>query len=91
MLQSQHPKVEYHGTSDPSTNDVTPVPQQAEVAGNECICYCTAVLLQGSFVVSTEPRHPFTRPAHPTMTLVELNIRLLGVSFLFFLFESILV
>ena len=92
VLQSQHPKVEYHGTSDPSTNDVTPVPQQAEVAGNECICYCTAVLLQGSsFVVSTEPRHPFTRPAHPTMTLVELNIRLLGVSFLFFLFESILV
>ena len=32
VLQSQHPKVEYHGTSDPSTNYVTPVPQQAEVA-----------------------------------------------------------
>ena len=32
VLQSQHPKVEYHGTSNPSTNYVTPVPQQAEVA-----------------------------------------------------------
>ena len=89
VLQSQHPKVEYHGTSDPSTNDVTPVPQQAEVAGNECICYCTARLLQGSsFVVDS--RNQLTRPEHPTMFLVKLKIRILSVFYLFFLFERIL-
>ena len=32
VLWPQHPKVVYHGTSDPSTYHVTPVAQQAEVA-----------------------------------------------------------
>ena len=32
VLWPQHPKVVYHGTSDPSTYDVAPVAQQAEVA-----------------------------------------------------------
>ena len=57
---------------------------------NKCICYCTAMLLQGSsFDVSKEPRHPLTRPEHPTISLAKLNIRILGVFHLFFLFERI--
>ena len=44
VLWPQHPKVVYHGTSDPSTYDVTPVAQQAEVAATNSfaivqLCY----------------------------------------------------
>ena len=50
VLQSQHPKVVYHGTSDPSTYDVTPVAQQAEVAATNSfaivqLCYYRGLLL----------------------------------------------
>ena len=39
VLWPQHPKVEYHGTSDPSTYDVIPVAQQAEVAATYSFFY----------------------------------------------------
>ena len=47
VLWPQHPKVVYHGTSDPSAYDVTPVAQQAEVAATNAFAIAQRCYYRG--------------------------------------------
>ena len=84
VLWPQHPKVVYHGTSDPSTYDVAPVAQPAEVAAtNDLLLYSDVTT--GVFICCIEGTKTSTHS--PGASWVKLNIRILSVFHIFFLFE----